>query len=1032
MPPDKKSIKRVEKRPADRTGTSDKQVVKPPVEMEHPRALPLSKHAVKSMKRLEKLLSEIKRIEDGPAAEAANQAAIAEENARLFADGQPNAEAADQAAITEENARLLAETQRLLKEIDQRAAELQIINSVQQGLAERHEAQAIYDLVGDKICEFFNAQVVMISTYDHQTNTVEHRYAIECGERVYSPGPHPPGGFRSKIIQSRQPLLVNTNVAEESARLGQPTLPGTIIPKSWLGVPMLVGDQVTGILSLQNVEQENAFRESDIRLLQMFAASMDLALENVRLFDETQRLLVAAERARAETQTATRGLILENLESFLDATRQKKTVGYAYDQNSVLPYDQPSPSEADFQEMVMVMDEQIGRLSLKADPLRPLTDEDRAMAAAVARQIAQKVEAQRLLATAERARAEAQAATRRFIHESWQSFLDAIHQKESVGYSYDQDTVLPCDQPSPVDVDFQETVVVMDEQIGRLSFKADPSRPLNEEDKTLVSTVARQLAQQVENLRLLAEASRARADAEEATRRLMHESWQSFAAEHAEASLGFLYDSVQVTPLREANNPQDIAFVQPLTVRGETIGQLAVAGWKDVPPDAAELASAMAERVSVHIENLRLFEQNEKRARELATVAAVSTTASTVLNPDELLQSVVDLTKERFNLYHAHIYLADATWNSLLLSAGAGEVGRQMASEGHTIQIDTERSLVARATRERQAIIANDVRSEAGFMPNPFLPGTRSEMAVPMIVGDKVLGVFDVQSDAVDHFTEEDAGIYATLAAQVGVALQNARLYVEQAATVTQLRELDRLKSSFLANMSHELRTPLNSILGFADVMLEELDGPLTENMANDLSLIYKNGQHLLHLINDVLDMAKIESGRMNLSLEKFRVHDIIEEVVSITAPLASEKNLALFVEEGSDQEVEINADRTRIRQVMINIINNAIKFTEKGKISTRVVQQGEQVLVTVRDTGIGIPADKLETVFQEFIQVDISSTRKAGGTGLGLPISRRLVEMHGGRMWVESIGIDGEGSTFFVELPLEAKLTQPAEKTEK
>jgi signal transduction histidine kinase len=232
--------------------------------------------------------------------------------------------------------------------------------------------------------------------------------------------------------------------------------------------------------------------------------------------------------------------------------------------------------------------------------------------------------------------------------------------------------------------------------------------------------------------------------------------------------------------------------------------------------------------------------------------------------------------------------------------------------------------------------------------------------------------------------------------------------------------------------MSHELRTPLNSILGFSDVMLEELDGPLTENMANDLGLIQKNGQHLLHLINDVLDMAKIESGKMNLSLEKFRVHDILEEVNSITSPLASAKNLALFIENDSDQEIEINADRTRLRQIMINVINNAIKFTEKGKISMRVTPQGERVLIAVRDTGIGIPPDKLEAVFQEFTQVDTSSTRKVGGTGLGLPISRRLVEMHGGRLWAESTGIDGEGTTFFVELPLDAKPTEPVEKTEK
>jgi signal transduction histidine kinase len=294
-----------------------------------------------------------------------------------------------------------------------------------------------------------------------------------------------------------------------------------------------------------------------------------------------------------------------------------------------------------------------------------------------------------------------------------------------------------------------------------------------------------------------------------------------------------------------------------------------------------------------------------------------------------------------------------------------------------------------------------------------------------MIAGDKVLGVFDVHSEFINHFSEEDANIYTTLASQVAVSLQNARLYAEQTATVAQLRELDRLKSSFLANMSHELRTPLNSILGFADVMLEELDGPLTENMHNDLGLIYKNGQHLLHLINDVLDMAKIESGKMNLNIEKFNLQEIIEEVTSITAPLASAKNIALFIEPDSDHEVEINADKIRLRQVMINLITNSAKFTEKGKIAIRVTREENSVLICVKDTGIGIPTELLESVFLEFTQVDTTTTRKVGGTGLGLPISRRLIEMHSGRLWAESTGIDGEGSTFYVYLPIEATIKE-------
>jgi serine phosphatase RsbU (regulator of sigma subunit) len=185
---------------------------------------------------------------------------------------------------------------RLKRELAQREAELAILNSVQQGLASHLGVQAIFDLVGDRICDFFHPEVVMISMYDKETNTVEHRYAIERGERVYSPGPCPPGGFRSQIIQTRKPILVNSNVAELAARLGQPTLPGTITPKSWLGVPMIVGDQVTGVLSLQSVEHENAFRESEVSILQTLAASMSVALENARLWDQENLYRQALER----------------------------------------------------------------------------------------------------------------------------------------------------------------------------------------------------------------------------------------------------------------------------------------------------------------------------------------------------------------------------------------------------------------------------------------------------------------------------------------------------------------------------------------------------------------------------------------------------------------------------------------------------------------------------------------------------------------------------------------------------------------
>ncbi len=211
------------------------------------------------------------------------------------------------------------------QELAEREAELAIIDSVQQGFASKLDVQAIYNLVGDKIQEIFNSQVVMISTYDPETNTMEHRYAFERGEHIYALGRYPVVGFRSQIVESRQPILVNTNVAKLARALGQPTIPGTITPKSWLGVPMMVGDQVTGILSLQNIDRENAFDDSDVRLLQTLAASMSVALENARLFGETQRLLSVTEQRAVELHLINN--VQEELAQKLDRASIYKLVG---------------------------------------------------------------------------------------------------------------------------------------------------------------------------------------------------------------------------------------------------------------------------------------------------------------------------------------------------------------------------------------------------------------------------------------------------------------------------------------------------------------------------------------------------------------------------------------------------------------------------------------------------------------------------------------------------------------------------------
>ena len=235
-----------------------------------------------------------------------------------------------------------------------------------------------------------------------------------------------------------------------------------------------------------------------------------------------------------------------------------------------------------------------------------------------------------------------------------------------------------------------------------------------------------------------------------------------------------------------------------------------------------------------------------------------------------------------------------------------------------------------------------------------------------------------------------------------------------------QIREADRLKSEFVATISHELRTPLNTIIGFAKFVLNGSAGPLTDMQRTDLTAIYSSGQHLLALVNDILDLSKIEAGKVTLDKELLDFREITAGIMSSAIALIADKPIELK-EEIAPNLPSIYADRKRVRQIILNLISNAAKFTERGRITLRVKPISEDgrpfILCEVADTGIGIREENIATIFEAFRQLDSSSARRAQGTGLGLPISRRLAELHGGRMWVASEW--GVGSTFYCTLPV-------------
>ncbi|MCU0498625.1 MAG: ATP-binding protein [Anaerolineae bacterium] len=411
--------------------------------------------------------------------------------------------------------------------------------------------------------------------------------------------------------------------------------------------------------------------------------------------------------------------------------------------------------------------------------------------------------------------------------------------------------------------------------------------------------------------------------------------------------------------------------------------------------------------------------QSEARARELEMVSKVSAAASENLDLDHLLQTVVDLGKSGFNLYHAQIYLADQDGQTLHLAAAArDDSGRgDSAWTPVTLSLVEDRSLTARCGRERRGIIINDVTQNPDFQANPTFPAIRSEMAVPMILGQQLIGVISVQAREVERFTPNILLVLTALANEIAVSVQNARLYAEQLKVADELRNLDHLKSQFLANMSHELRTPLNAILNFTYFVASGVFGPVNEKQVDALSKVTESGRHLLGLINDVLDFSKIEAGMMQLFLEDFALDELLDGVLAATQSLHRSPQVELRAEIAPDLPI-ISADKRRLRQILLNLISNAIKFTEHGTITLVAQIADDHVRFAVHDTGKGIPPEEHEAIFEAFKQTPDGLMR--GGTGLGLPISRRLAEAHGGHLWVESRV--GHGASFYVTIPLSAK----------